>query len=479
MVMLSTTVVVFALAAVVGVLSEPRPKGSTQMIVKNRADYPIELFWINIFTPEPHDLVRQTTKPIRNNTNTVINSYNTHSFRVKYFNPPDHLKDVIGDFSKGPDDEEILVDLDSTAHTFKIKQLTAAQKVKEVISDKTDHCASQQSTFWKADPKVLAECMSEALVDDVIKSTSKAEKALARSATIGDRLRNYTCEDPKMVTSTPVSSYDLFVPMADLTKADRRRRLRVDSLLDSDAAKIWVAHDFVTPEECDILMSHGAPRLMRATVADADGTSVVSESRKAQQANYMINAEKPESDPLYALYQRVFQATNHHTKYNLTMDGQEDFTIIQYNVADQYTPHCDGSCDGEPHVDKGRVASCVMYCKAADEGGGTTFTNVDVFVKPTRGMATFFSYKDSKTGLMDDGDTQHSGCPVLRGEKWITTVWMRDGVTRAENWNKYDPSGLPIMSELQEEIEPLEGQSKKDSKKKKKTAKKSEAEAEL
>lgn len=438
--------------------AEARPQGSTQMNVRNEADHPIELFWINIFTPEPHALVAQTTKPIRNNTNTIINSYNTHSFKVKYFNPPEHLQDVEGEFTKGPDDEEILINLDLSNKVFKIKQLTAGQKVREVISEKTDHCVAQQAKLWTTDPKVLADCMAETLVDDVIKATVKSEKALGRAATISEKLRNYTCEDPKVETTTAVSNYDLFVPLTDPKNPDRRRRVRVDTLLDTDAAKIWVAHDFVTDEECDILIKHGSPRLMRATVADADGTSVVSESRKAQQANYMINMDNPSADPLYPLYARVFQATNHHAKYNLSMDGQEDFTIIQYNVADQYTPHCDGSCDGEAHVDKGRVASSVMYCKVADEGGGTTFTNVDVFVKPTKGMATFFSYKDKKTGLMDDGDTQHSGCPVLAGEKWITTVWMREGVTRAQNWNNYDPSGLPIITELQEEIEPLAAQ---------------------
>lgn len=448
--------VVALLALLFGdVEAEARPKGSTQMNVKNLADHPVELFWINIFTPEPHELVAQTTKPIRNNTNTVINSYDTHSFKVKYYNPPEHLEDVEGEFTKGPDDEEILIELEPDTKSFKIKQLTAAQKVKEVINKKTDHCVAQQSQLWTTDPKALAECMTESLVDDVVKSTVKAEKSLGRAQTIGEKLRNYTCEDPTVETSSAVSNYDLFVPVLDPKNPDRRRRVHVDTLLDTDAAKIWVAHNFVTDEECDILMRHGQPRLMRATVADADGTSVVSESRKAQQANYMINMDNPSADPLYPLYARVFQATNHHTKYNLSMDGQEDFTIIQYNVADQYTPHCDGSCDGEAHVDKGRVASSVMYCKVADQGGGTTFTNVDVFVKPTKGMATFFSYKDKKTGLMDDGDTQHSGCPVLAGEKWITTVWMREGVSKEHNWNSYDPSGLPIIFELQEEIEPL------------------------
>jgi hypothetical protein len=297
------------------------------------------------------------------------------------------------------------------------------------------------------------------VVESVLKETAKAEKALSRATLISDRLRNYTCEDPALETSAPLSSYALEVPAVGRTTSrgdQAMRKVRVDQMYDTDHAKIWIAHDFVTDEECDHLMRHGGPRLARATVAGEDGTSVVSESRKAQQANYNINKEFAASDPLYPLYERVFQATNHHTKYNLTMDGQEDFTIIQYNVADQYTPHCDGSCDGTEHVKTGRVASCVMYCKVAESGGGTTFTNADVFVKPTKGMATFFSYKDIKTGLMDDGDTQHSGCPVLEGEKWITTVWMRDGVDKQNNWALFDPSGVPIIHELQETITPLE-----------------------
>ena len=31
--------------------------------------------------------------------------------------------------------------------------------------------------------------------------------------------------------------------------------------------------------------------------------------------------------------------------------------------------------------------------------------------------------------MMDPGFTEHSGCPVLDGEKWIATVWMREGVS--------------------------------------------------
>lgn len=78
-------------------------------------------------------------------------------------------------------------------------------------------------------------------------------------------------------------------------------------------------------------------------------------------------------------------------------------------------------------------------------GGATTFTKADVFVKPLPRMATFFTYYNPEDGLTDDGYTEHSGCPVLKGDKWIATVWMRRGVTRERPWELYDPSGVEIM----------------------------------
>lgn len=92
----------------------------------------------------------------------------------------------------------------------------------------------------------------------------------------------------------------------------------------------------------------------------------------------------------------------------------------------------------------GRVATAVMYCKVPEQGGATTFTKAGVYIRPKRLAATFFSYK-GPDGLMDTGFTEHSGCPVLQGEKIITTFWMREGVTAEENWMLYDPSGLRIL----------------------------------
>ena len=62
------------------------------------------------------------------------------------------------------------------------------------------------------------------------------------------------------------------------------------------------------------------------------------------------------------------------------------------------------------------MATAVMYCKVAEEGGATTFTKSEVFIKPKNGSVTFFSYW-GPDGLMDpEALTEHSGCPVKKGE---------------------------------------------------------------
>ena len=61
------------------------------------------------------------------------------------------------------------------------------------------------------------------------------------------------------------------------------------------------------------------------------------------------------------------------------------------------------------------TTTLTFLLQAAKRGGATTFTKADLFVQPQRGSATFFSYK-GPDGRMDDGYTEHSGCPVLEGE---------------------------------------------------------------
>ena len=265
-------------------------------------------------------------------------------------------------------------------------------------------------------------CILYATKNDIEIAMGRKHELKTSRDLMAERLRNYTCADPNFETSPTL--YTKTVNAEDST-------LNLNVLFDSSHAKIWTADNFINENECDILRTYGKPKLTRATVADVDGGAIVSESRKAQQARYFFNSGKKlplEEDPLYVVFKKIYNITNQMTGYGLSPEGQEGFMIIQYDKTDEYAPHCDGSCDDDQVQKGGRIATAVVYCTVPEVGGGTTFTKADVFVKPKQGMVTFFAYK-GPDNMMDPGFTEHSGCPVIVGEKWISTAWMRYGVT--------------------------------------------------
>ena len=68
--------------------------------------------------------------------------------------------------------------------------------------------------------------------------------------------------------------------------------------------------------------------------------------------------------------------------------------------------------------------------------------NAGIHIKPKKHAATFFSYINPETMIMDDGLTQHSGCPVLEGEKRIVTQWIRLGVDEENPWDSFNTREL-------------------------------------
>jgi len=55
-----------------------------QQIV-NHAGFPIEVFWLDMQEGVEHRRIKQTMKPIRNESETHIKSYENHQFLVKFY----------------------------------------------------------------------------------------------------------------------------------------------------------------------------------------------------------------------------------------------------------------------------------------------------------------------------------------------------------------------------------------------------------
>jgi len=68
------------------------------------------------------------------------------------------------------------------------------------------------------------------------------------------------------------------------------------------------------------------------------------------------------------------------------------------------------------------VGTLVMYLREPAKGGATVFPDVGLEVAPKRGTGVFFSYDRPDPATR----TLHGGAPVLEGEKWVATKWLRE-----------------------------------------------------
>ncbi|MBD8872205.1 2OG-Fe(II) oxygenase [Rhodanobacter sp. DHB23] len=202
-------------------------------------------------------------------------------------------------------------------------------------------------------------------------------------------------------------------PEAPLAKAGDRE-VRVSMSLDKPALR--VLDGLLTGEECDELIALARPRLQRALTVDADGKHQVDRRRTSVGMFFM-----PGELPLVAqLEQRIA------TLFDIPASHGEGLQILHYQPGQEYTPHFDWFDPGQPGYStltaRGgqRIASVVMYLNTPEAGGGTAFPTAGLTVTALRGSAVYFAYEGG------DASSLHAGLPVLRGEKWIATKWLRE-----------------------------------------------------
>jgi prolyl 4-hydroxylase len=104
--------------------------------------------------------------------------------------------------------------------------------------------------------------------------------------------------------------------------------------------------------------------------------------------------------------------------------------ILHYGPTGEYRPHFDYFPPDQPgsavHTARGgqRVATLVIYLNDVPGGGETIFPEAGLSVAAKQGGAVYFRYMNGQRQL--DPLTLHGGAPVITGEKWIMTKWMRE-----------------------------------------------------
>uniref|UniRef100_A0A7S1ZNJ8 Fe2OG dioxygenase domain-containing protein n=2 Tax=Trieres chinensis TaxID=1514140 RepID=A0A7S1ZNJ8_TRICV len=202
-----------------------------------------------------------------------------------------------------------------------------------------------------------------------------------------------------------------------------------------DEPLVAVVPHFASDADCAALMKAGKSdeHMGRAQEFGQGAT----EYRRSYSSNIQVDYED-RSDPITRFSERMFAFVRDVGGYDVHGPGQEPINAVLYRrPGDEYRPHCDGPCHGGPYNRGDRVATSILYCDSSDDGGGrTSFTRSGLMVSPRRGSLLLFTYK-YENGTVDTGFTEHSGCPIKGGRKWIATQWYREGVDYDRDWESY------------------------------------------
>lgn len=194
---------------------------------------------------------------------------------------------------------------------------------------------------------------------------------------------------------------------------------KVKIALEIQHPRIVLIEDFLSEEECDLLIEEAKSKLKRSTV--------VSDNKKGS----MINDVRTSSGMFYTRGQTktVHTVEKRLAKLsNWPIENGEGIQILNYKVGAEYKPHYDYFSPTHPKTQEivsnggNRVGTFVLYLDTPEEGGGTIFPNIGALVYPHKGSAVFFSY-DVPDPI---SYSLHGGDPVLKGEKWIATKWLRE-----------------------------------------------------
>ncbi|MBO9650789.1 MAG: 2OG-Fe(II) oxygenase [Variovorax sp.] len=183
--------------------------------------------------------------------------------------------------------------------------------------------------------------------------------------------------------------------------------------------RVIVFGDLLSDEECEALIAAARQRLARSLTVE---TQTGGEALNVDRTSDGMFFERGENPVVARLEKRIAALLRWPLEFG------EGLQILRYAPGAQYRPHYDYFDPSEPGTPiilrRGgqRVATLVMYLHEPEQGGATTFPDVGLEVAPKRGTGVFFSYERPDPATR----TLHGGAPVLAGEKWVATKWLRE-----------------------------------------------------
>ncbi|KAK4563341.1 hypothetical protein RGQ29_005735 [Quercus rubra] len=192
--------------------------------------------------------------------------------------------------------------------------------------------------------------------------------------------------------------------------------------------------NFATAEQCETIIKIAKANLKPSLLALRKGETAESTKGTRTSSGTFISSSEDKTGVLALIEEKISRATM------IPRNHGESFNVLRYELGQKYDSHYDAFNPSEygPQQSQ-RVASFLLYLSNVEEGGETMFpfennsnkgTGYDykkcigLKVKPRQGDGLLF-YSVFPNGTID-GTSLHGSCPVIKGEKWVATKWIRD-----------------------------------------------------
>lgn len=194
---------------------------------------------------------------------------------------------------------------------------------------------------------------------------------------------------------------------------------RVDVLLSLENPRVVLFGGLLSHAECDEIVALASARTKRSHTMDMQTGGSNVDSVRTSEGMFFSRGET-------AVIQRV--EARIAALVNWPVEQGEGVQVLHYRPGAEYKPHYDYFDPAMPGsartIERGgqRVGTVVMYLNTPEKGGGTTFPDVHLEVSPIKGNAVFFSYDRPHPVTR----SLHGSAPVIAGEKWVATKWLRE-----------------------------------------------------
>lgn len=191
--------------------------------------------------------------------------------------------------------------------------------------------------------------------------------------------------------------------------------------------KILEIRPFVQPEECariseEFDKGEWIDSLVTDKYGSLDHNNVLNHNWRISKTAYHYHQAQAVRDFTADLEVRIASLLG------VNVNQFETWQATRYDAGGRFDYHNDCGNWADDPLGGERKYTVLLYLSAPEEGGGTDFRNLQRRIVPSVGLLCIWDNLNENNGC--NHQLEHSGMPVIRGEKKTLVSWIRLGEHR-------------------------------------------------